>query len=118
MFYTAQSQKSYRRSRRRDAPPPRRHRRDFAQLRANSATAPKTGYTPERLRSCLLAILPPLLLVRHPIFQSVLSPRQCHQFRSEHPHGLPAERPEAVTGGFFWGYLRQGRRWLLARARA
>jgi hypothetical protein len=97
------SAESCRRSRRRDDPTPRRHRRDFAQLLANSATAPKTGYAPELLRSCPLTIPPPLPFVSVSIFQSALSPRQSKQFRSEHPHGLPAERPEAVTGGFSGG---------------
>lgn len=68
-----------------------------------------TGYAPELLRSCPLTIPPPLPFVSVSIFQSALSPRQSHRLRSDHPHGLPAERPEAVTGGGFWGDLRQGR---------
>jgi hypothetical protein len=73
----------------------------FAQPLANSATAQATGYDPEPLRSCLLTIPRPLPLLSVSIFQSALSPRQSNQFRSEHSHSLSAERPEAVTGGFF-----------------
>lgn len=68
-----------------------------------------TGYPPDLLRFAPRTIPRPSSLVSVSIFQSVLSLRQCHQFRSEHPHGLPAERPEAVTGGGVWRYLRQGR---------
>lgn len=78
----------------------------------------KTGYPPDFLRSAPRTILPPLPLVRPCIFQSALSPRQSHMLRSEHPQDFPAKRPEAVTGGVFKGNLRQGRGWLLARARA
>ena len=68
-----------------------------------------TGYAPELLRSCPLTIPPPLPFVSVSIFQSALSPRQSHRLRSDHPHGLPAERPEAVTGGFSGGiYVRGG----------
>ena len=70
---------------------------------------PKRPDMPQSCSGLALTIPPPLPFVSASIFQSVLSPRQSHLLRSDHPHGLPAERPEAVTGELFWGDLRQGR---------
>lgn len=77
-----------------------------------------TGYAPEAAPALPLTIPLPLSLLSVSIFQSALSVRQSRLLRSDHPHGLSAERPEAVTGELFWGYLRQGRGWFLVGARS